>query len=104
MVHDKLSLILILLADFVQVIVRHISPQAPDRFNPKVTWYFQDPVFMVNYYKTDKKQGLENTKGKKFKNKKKLQKFLSYMCDTPKKIWTHFFLLLAIFSCLTLTF
>ena len=54
------------------------TPQAPDRFNPKVTvntcgiiqkdvtffyfetfsfWYFQDPVFMVNYYKNAKKTG-----------------------------------------------
>ena len=59
---------------------------------------------MVNFYKTAKKQGLENTQRKKFRNKKMLQKFLSNICDVPKKVWTHFSLFLAIFSCLTLTF
>ena len=59
---------------------------------------------MVNYYKTAQKQGLESTKRKKVKNKKMLLMSLFNICDIPKKIWTHFCLFLATFSCLTLTF
>ena len=59
---------------------------------------------IVLLMKSAQKQGLESTKRKKVKNKKMLQMSLFNICDIPKKIWTHFCLFLATFSCLTLTF
>ena len=67
-------------------------------------WYFQDPVFMVNYNKNAKKQGIESTKRKKFENKKMLQMFLSNIYDIPKKILDPFLPLFSHFLCLSLTF
>ena len=62
------------------------------------------PCFWAILKKITQKQGPGSTKRKKLRNKKMLQMLLSNICDIPKKIWTHFCLFLAIFSCLTLTF
>ena len=62
------------------------------------------PCFWADFFKIAQKQGLGSTKRKKVKYKKLLQMSLFNICDIPKKIWTHFCLFLATFSCLTLTF
>ena len=62
------------------------------------------PCFWAILKKFTQKQGPGSTKRKKLRNKKMLQMLLFNICDIPKKIWTHFCLFLATFSCLTLTF
>ena len=62
------------------------------------------PCFWAILKKFTQKQGPGSTKRKKLRNKKMLQMLLSNICDIPKKFWTHFWLFLAIFSCLTLMF